>query len=843
MDHRVNHYKPVKGIPNKFLYRHLGAALFRLFAVLLSGAAAHAGVNIHLELDYNSGGGSSYYLCFPMLSTNSSTSVPASTGYFVWSPSSTISSGAYGQLLPDGTAPFSGAGYGDYVSLISDITNLWTLVITNTTSSNIYHFAFSGFSSNSFPKVSMIFPTEGAVGVTNTPTYLWSGPTNDYSLYVQESDSFGFYQDAYLPATQTNWTSPTPLSLGSNYNFSVSYSRDGSSNVVASTPTNDLAQTVPGWSSTVAMNTYSSADFTVTNPPLPTIGEALNATNLVWATGGDTDWFVETTNTYDGVAAAQSGSVTGNQSSILSTTVTGPGTLMFYWSSIANDPNGGFSYEFDVDGGYMDSIFGDNDWLQYGPIAIPAGQHTVSWTVFANGDTDPTQAGFLDQVSFVLPFVPASPGMWTATGVVTNPPYLHTATLLPNGKVLLCGGSDNSGNASAAVEIYNRSTGTWNSTSAMENARYAHTATVLTNGTVLVAGGITNYAPQGLVQTVELFNPTNSTWTTTGPLNFPRYGHTATLLANGKVLVVGGLGTNGSNVNLTNIYPGEVYDPVSGTWTVTGPMHYGRDSHTATLLPSGKVLVAGGNSPQSLLVTGSAELFDSATGNWTLTATMLDPLAYHTATLLPNGQVLVAGGDSEIGFFFGNSYYAVKDAELYDPATESWAATGSLIGIHDHHTATLLANGLVLVAGTAVENYTTNSAELYDPSSGQWAMAAQMKYARNQHTATLLPNGEVLAAGGFGAGGLIATAELYDSVVKTMITLANPTTLSGGAFQFVWTNTPGSSNVVLVTTNLAGALSNWTVLGGVTEPSAGRFQFIDTQAAGNSKRFYRVRSP
>ena len=130
----------------------------------------------------------------------------------------------------------------------------------------------------------------------------------------------------------------------------------------------------------------------------PDFAAALNTTNLTWTTSGNTSWFVETTNTHDNVSAAQSGSITNNQSSTLSTTVTGPGTLTFYWSSIANDPNGGFDYEFDLDGGYMDDIGGDTSWIQDGPFNIPAGQHTLSWTVSANGDVlDPTQAGFLDQ--------------------------------------------------------------------------------------------------------------------------------------------------------------------------------------------------------------------------------------------------------------------------------------------------------------------------------------------------------------------------------------------------------------------------------------------------------------
>lgn len=133
---------------------------------------------------------------------------------------------------------------------------------------------------------------------------------------------------------------------------------------------------------------------------------ALGTTNLTWTTSGDSAWFVETTTTHDGVSAAQSGSVTGNQTSTLSVTVNGPGTLTFYWSSIANDPNEGFDYEFDIDGSYANDIYGDQSWTQDGPYSISSGTHTLSWTVYAYGDTDPTQAGFLDQVSYVAETAP-----------------------------------------------------------------------------------------------------------------------------------------------------------------------------------------------------------------------------------------------------------------------------------------------------------------------------------------------------------------------------------------------------------------------------------------------------
>lgn len=142
----------------------------------------------------------------------------------------------------------------------------------------------------------------------------------------------------------------------------------------------------------------------------PSFNSALGISGLTWITGGDANWFIETTNTYNGAAAAaQSGSVTGSQQTVLTTTVTGPGLLDFYWSSIANDPNGGFDYEFYIDDPNTNDIadlYGDNDWdtiqdLNGGPVVVPPGQHTLGWVVYANGDTDPTEAAFLDQVQFV----------------------------------------------------------------------------------------------------------------------------------------------------------------------------------------------------------------------------------------------------------------------------------------------------------------------------------------------------------------------------------------------------------------------------------------------------------
>jgi hypothetical protein len=167
-----------------------------------------------------------------------------------------------------------------------------------------------------------------------------------------------------------------------------------------------------------------------------------------------------------------------------------------------------------------------------------------------------------------------------------------------------------------------------------------------------------------------------------GSLSTARYGHTSTLLSNGKVLVAGG--SNGSY-----LASAELYDPTSGTWAATGSLNTARQMHTATLLSNGKVLVAGGFNGGTL---ASAELYDPASGTWAATGSLNTARWIHTATLLSNGKVLVAGGIDNVGNPFAS-------AELYDPASGTWTATGSLNTGRYDHTATLLPNGKVLVAG------------------------------------------------------------------------------------------------------------------------------------------------
>jgi len=231
-----------------------------------------------------------------------------------------------------------------------------------------------------------------------------------------------------------------------------------------------------------------------------------------------------------------------------------------------------------------------------------------------------------------------------------------------------------------------------------------------------------------------------------------REEHTATPLPGGGVLIAGGFGARAL------LASAELYDPGTGFWTLAGRMIEARGGHAATPLRDGKVLVVGGRGGTGEGVAlASAELYDPSSGRWTATGSLRGARVSHTATLLGDGRVLVAGGYS--------GATTVASAELYDPRNASWAITGAMVAARQAHTATLLLDGRVLVVGGAsVSGGMPVSAEIYDPSSGSWTATGAIAEARAQHTATLLPDGTVLIAGGGGEGegSVLATAELYD---------------------------------------------------------------------------------
>jgi WD40 repeat protein len=322
----------------------------------------------------------------------------------------------------------------------------------------------------------------------------------------------------------------------------------------------------------------------------------------------------------------------------------------------------------------------------------------------------------------------------------------HTATLLADGRVLVAGGTSDSAHS---AQLFIPSSISFTATSGgMVHVRSGQCAALLQDGRVLIVGGDDGHG--NLTTTAEVFDPATQTFFSTGNLNHARTAATCTLLPNGKVLIAGGQDSAG-----TLLPSAELYDAFAGTFTLTGSMQHARAQHTATLLSNGRVLLVG-NSYDST----SAEVFDPAAGVFRATGSLSQPRAHETATLLPNGKVLVLGGSQVMVPVGGGAPAApvsIGSAELYDPASGSFHLAGKLSMARDSHSATLLANGSVLVAGGYVhtfdgdaqpEWYSVFTAELINPVTLAAKPAASLESDRTEHVATLLKNGELLVTGG-----------------------------------------------------------------------------------------------
>lgn len=373
-------------------------------------------------------------------------------------------------------------------------------------------------------------------------------------------------------------------------------------------------------------------------------------------------------------------------------------------------------------------------------------------------------------LSFLLLPQVAQAQTFANSGTLNTPRASFTATFLDNGKILVAGGYDRTSTCTtvtttglSSAELYDPSAGGFSSTGSLHSARYHHTATLLNNGMVLIVGGIGSSGQA--ISSAELYNPVTGTFSTTGNLNTARYDHTASLLSDGMVLIAGGY--DGNNSPLSSA---ELYNPASGAFALTGNMTTARTRQTATVLNNGLVLLAGGLDGSDL---SSAELFDPVTATFAATGSMAIARFGHTATLLNGGSVLVVGGNA-----------GSNSAELYNPSSGVFSATGSLNTGRVNHTATLLSNGMVLVAGGSNQDnpracelrrcvFIYSSAELYDPATAVFTLTGSLNSPRYSASGLLLNNGKPLTAGGSnfvggvascaggGSGGSISSAELY----------------------------------------------------------------------------------
>jgi len=332
----------------------------------------------------------------------------------------------------------------------------------------------------------------------------------------------------------------------------------------------------------------------------------------------------------------------------------------------------------------------------------------------------------------------------------------HGETLLADGKVLVTGGTDGQGGVLASTEIYDPAADRWSAGGEMLQARSGHTATLLRDGTVLVAGG--NDGHGGVLAAPERFDPETGHWIRVDPAGpappAARCLHTATLLADGTVLIAGGADADGHNLQSA-----ERYDPADAGWGPAAPLRAPRGMHSATLLErDGSVLVAGGWDGDRALA--SAERYDPRRDTWTDAAPMGTARAAHGAAALAGGRVLVAGGAGEAG--------ALGDAELYDPGNgpgqgDGWSAQAPLLLPRAEPCLVALADGRALVACGRSLGAGLGSPELFSPWGGTWAPAGGGDaLARSAFTATLLKDGTVLVAGGSGAAPATASAQRFD---------------------------------------------------------------------------------
>lgn len=342
------------------------------------------------------------------------------------------------------------------------------------------------------------------------------------------------------------------------------------------------------------------------------------------------------------------------------------------------------------------------------------------------------------------PVVADPVGAWEARGDLSGIRGTTSAVVLDDGTVLVAGGGV-SAIALENVERYDPDAGQWRSAAALEQPRRGHEAVLLPDGQVLVAGGFADGSP---LEGVERYDPDADAWTTVAPMGTARLGHSLTLLDDGRVLAAGGAAPGaGGQVRPTDT--AEIYDPAADAWEPVSSLGLARFEHTATLLPDGRVLLAGGMTDVdgTLEPVGSAELFDPAAGGFVSTNDLEDPRVNHRAVRLSDGAVLVIGGT---GGPRGDT--SLASVERFDPRRAEWSDAPPLSRARSAPSATALADGRVLVAGgelvQAGSRRSLTSAEVFAPGEDAWLPAGDMACPRSEHAAVLLGDGRVLALAG-----------------------------------------------------------------------------------------------
>ncbi|TAG83578.1 MAG: hypothetical protein EAZ24_02890, partial [Burkholderiales bacterium] len=380
-------------------------------------------------------------------------------------------------------------------------------------------------------------------------------------------------------------------------------------------------------------------------------------------------------------------------------------------------------------------------------------------------------------VAFAASLIPASHAVSIgAAAPLTTARSNHNATQMTNGKLLVVGGQSGSNTPLTSVEIYDPFGNAWSAGAALATARTDHTATLLDNGRVLVVGGRSNAASEAALATAVIYDPAANTWSTAGSLSAARSQHTATRLRSGKILVVGGKN------NATVLSSAEIYDPATNAWTSAGSMASARRFHTATAAAIGindDMFVIGGLDVGNDTVSfglNSIERYSASTNSWfTFSAQLIERRFNHTATALPNGDIVIAGGRTARVSGLSVLPDSLGSTEIFRFATFTMSPAGSLRDARSNHSATLVPSGkLMLMGGVDVAGVPIyrSSVEIYDPAVDTWSLAPSLPTARANHTATLMPTGAVIAVGGRESA----------SAVTATTSHVRPSTISNGTF-------------------------------------------------------------
>jgi hypothetical protein len=345
------------------------------------------------------------------------------------------------------------------------------------------------------------------------------------------------------------------------------------------------------------------------------------------------------------------------------------------------------------------------------------------------------------------------------------------AIRLRDGRALICGGTATGeiGGVLSSAEIYDPVARTFTPTGSMTVPRTGQTITMLRDGRVLLTGGDKNAGFRSQLASAEIYDPGSGTFSATGSMSTPREGHTATMLRDGRVLVVGG-----SPNGIQTTGSAEIYDPASGRFSNTGHLNQPRVAHVAALLGTGEVLIAGGGRggmPGGYISYDTAEEYDPVRGRFiTIRAHMKSDRVGAAAVKLNDGRVLIVGGKSgrRMTSRLSNiaSFTPLNTAEIYDPEANAFIRTGDMNAPHYLATATMLNDGNVLVVGGWLVQgpivVGMHDAEVYQPETNRFYQAGRTNVARLTNTATLLNDGEVLIAGGVADKALItASVEFY----------------------------------------------------------------------------------